>query len=130
MMKAQNVVRDKTGNSLKTMVQTIKNTNKHEDLNLMFANHGKENRIYPLSTIEIIKHKRKITRSILKRCENSNVDLRFQLVEDIKCYIKMKINHLSISTDRAISWYHHYIQHPSRSCLKEIIRSMIYWKGL
>jgi hypothetical protein len=29
------------------------NTNKHDDLNLMFANHGKEDGIYPLTSIEI-----------------------------------------------------------------------------
>jgi hypothetical protein len=46
------------------------NTNKHEDLYLMFVNHGKEDGIYPLITIEIAKHKRKITRFILKRCKN------------------------------------------------------------
>jgi hypothetical protein len=60
------------------------NTNKHEDLNLMFANHRKEKEdgIYPLTTIEIAKHKRKITRSILKTCKTSKVDLHFQLIED------------------------------------------------
>jgi hypothetical protein len=31
------------------------NTNKHEDLNLMFANHGKEDGIHPLITVEIAK---------------------------------------------------------------------------
>jgi hypothetical protein len=36
----------------------------------MFANHGREDGIYPLHTIEIAKHKRKITRSILKTCKN------------------------------------------------------------
>ncbi len=36
-IRTQTAVKDKTGNSLKTMGQT----NKHEDLNLMFANHGK-----------------------------------------------------------------------------------------
>jgi hypothetical protein len=36
----------------------------------MFANHGKEDRIYPLTIIEIAKHRRKITRSILKTCKN------------------------------------------------------------
>jgi hypothetical protein len=46
------------------------NTNKHEDLILMFANHRKEDGIYPLTTIEIANNKRKITRSILKTCEN------------------------------------------------------------
>jgi hypothetical protein len=30
-------------------------TNKHEDLNLVFANHREEDAIYPLTTIEIAK---------------------------------------------------------------------------
>jgi hypothetical protein len=61
------------------------------------------------------------------------VDLRFQLIEDtIVLYKdeKMKINHPSISTDRAISWYHHYLQHPNHSHLDETMRSVIYWKGM
>jgi hypothetical protein len=41
-----------------TMVQTIVVTSKHEDCNLMFTNHGKEDGIYPLK--EIAKHKTKI----------------------------------------------------------------------
>jgi hypothetical protein len=36
----------------------------------MFANNGKEDGIYHLITIEIAKNKRKITRSIQKRCKN------------------------------------------------------------
>jgi hypothetical protein len=28
-------------------------TNKHKDLNLVFANQGEENEIYPLTTVEI-----------------------------------------------------------------------------
>jgi hypothetical protein len=31
----------------------LDNTTKHEDLNLVFANHGEEDEIYPLTTIEI-----------------------------------------------------------------------------
>ena len=31
----------------------IDDTAKHEDWNLVFANHGEENEIYPLTTIEI-----------------------------------------------------------------------------
>jgi hypothetical protein len=34
-------------------------TNKHEDLNLMFANHGKEEKIYPFTRIEIAKAQQK-----------------------------------------------------------------------
>jgi hypothetical protein len=33
-----------------TMVQTNVDTNKHEDFNLVFTNHGKEDGIYPLRT--------------------------------------------------------------------------------
>jgi hypothetical protein len=47
----------------------------------MFAIHRKEDGIYPFITIEIVKHKRKITRSILKRWF-SKVDFCFQLIED------------------------------------------------
>ncbi len=34
-------------------------TNKHEDLNLVFANHGEEDEIYPLTTIEIAEAQQK-----------------------------------------------------------------------
>jgi hypothetical protein len=34
-------------------------TNKHEDLNLVFANHGEEDEIYPVPTIEIAKAQQK-----------------------------------------------------------------------
>jgi hypothetical protein len=40
----------KLDNSLKIMVPLQVDTNKHEDLNLMFENHGKEQEIYPLTT--------------------------------------------------------------------------------
>ena len=31
---------------------------------------------------------------------------------------------------RALSWYHHYLQHPGHSHLEETIRSTMYWKGM
>ncbi len=31
---------------------------------------------------------------------------------------------------RAVSWYQHYLQHPGHSCLEEIMRSVMYWKGV
>ncbi len=31
---------------------------------------------------------------------------------------------------RAVAWYHHYLQHPGHSRLKETMRSMMYWKGM
>jgi hypothetical protein len=34
-------------------------TNKHEDLNFVYANHGEEDEIYPLTTIVIAEAQRK-----------------------------------------------------------------------
>jgi hypothetical protein len=31
---------------------------------------------------------------------------------------------------RAVSWYHHYLQHPGHSRLEETMRSVMYWKGV
>ncbi len=31
---------------------------------------------------------------------------------------------------RAVSWYHHYLQHPGHSRLKEMMRSVMYWKDM
>jgi hypothetical protein len=40
----------KLDGSFKTMVQTKSRHNKLEDLNLVFENHGEEDKIYPLAT--------------------------------------------------------------------------------
>jgi hypothetical protein len=58
-MKKSKAVRDKTGRQ--SQIQWCNQkvvTSKHEDFNLMFTNHGKEDGIYPLK--EIAKHKTKI----------------------------------------------------------------------
>jgi hypothetical protein len=31
---------------------------------------------------------------------------------------------------RAVSWYHHYLQHPGHSHFEETMRSVMYWKGM
>ncbi len=31
---------------------------------------------------------------------------------------------------RAVSWYHHYLQHPRHSHVEETMRSVMYWKGM
>jgi hypothetical protein len=49
----------------------------------MFANHRKEDGIDTLTTIEIAKAQKKITRSILKTRKNIKSGFVFQLIEDI-----------------------------------------------
>jgi hypothetical protein len=39
----------------KHLIKLEVDTNKHEDLNLVFVNHGEEDEIYPLTKIEIAR---------------------------------------------------------------------------
>ncbi len=55
----------------------------------------------------------------------------FQLIEDTK--VLCKNDKLIIPASlwhRAVSWYHHYLQHPGHLHLEETMRSMMYWKGM
>jgi hypothetical protein len=58
-------------------------------------------------------------------------DIYFQLLEDTK--VLCKNDKLIIPASlwyRAVSWYHHYLQHHGHSRLKETMRSVMYWKGM
>ncbi len=101
----------------------LDNTTKHEDLNLVFANHGEEDEIYPLTIIEIaeaqIRDWRSTARKMLK---NQKRDICLHLFEDTK--VLCKDNKLIIPASlqhRAVSWYHHYLQHLGHFWLKETI---------
>ncbi len=54
-------------------------------------------------------------------------DICPQLVEDTKvlCNNGKLIIPASLR-HRAVAWYHHYLQHPAHSCLKETMRSVMY----
>ena len=56
-------------------------TSKHEDFNLMFTNHGKEDGLYPLKRDS--KAQNKDQRSIVTTCKTPVKDLHFQLIENI-----------------------------------------------
>jgi hypothetical protein len=109
-------------------------TNKHEDLNLVFANHGKEDEIYPLTTIEIAEAQQKDRELEVYYKGNAKTpkeDIHFQLIEDTKLLCKNdKLIIPASLRHRAVSRYHHYLQHPSHSRLKETMRSLMYWKGM
>ncbi len=58
-------------------------------------------------------------------------EIGLHLMEDTKVLCKNGI--LMIPTSlrhRAVSWYHHYLQHPGHSRLEEMMRSVMYWKGM
>ncbi len=100
----------------------------------MFAHHKEEDKIYPLTTIEIPEslHKDQELKVYFKKNEKiPKKDICFQLIEDTKVLCKNgKLIIPKFLRHRAVSWYHHYLQHPGHSCLEERIRSVMYWKGM
>jgi hypothetical protein len=54
--------------------------------------------------------------------------MSFQLIENTKVLCKEDKLIIPASLQhRAVSWYHHYLQHPGHSRLEETMRSMKYW---
>ena len=100
----------------------------------MFANHGEEDKIYPLTTIEIAEAQckdRELKVYYKKNARMPKKGMCLQLIEDTKVLCKNgKLVIPASLQHRAVAWYHHYLQHPGHSHLKETMRSMMYWKGI
>ena len=100
----------------------------NESMNFVFANHSKENSVYPLMTKEIAESQSKD-----RQLEQFAIQEGYstQLVENIKILCKDgKIVIPKNLQDWAMAWYHHYLQHPGSTCLEETLCSMMYWKGM
>ncbi len=99
----------------------------------MFANHSKEEEIFPLTTPEIAEAQKVHIK--LKHCfrHNTVVDkgLEVRLVDDT--YVVCKDGKMIISKPlqrRAVFWYHHYLQHPGHTQLAETMKATLYWEGM
>ncbi len=58
-------------------------------------------------------------------------DLGLHLIEDTKVLCKNgKVIIPTSLRHRAVSWYHHDLQHPGHLHLEELMRSVMYWKGM
>jgi hypothetical protein len=59
------------------------------NLNLLFANHGDEGEIYPLTTIEIAEAQKKDRRSMTsKMLKHQKRNIHFQVIQDTKVMYK------------------------------------------
>ncbi len=109
-------------------------TNKHDDWNLVFAHHEEEDKVYPLTLIEIADAQRndqELKVYFKKNAKMPQKDIGLHPIEDTK--VLCKNGKVMIPTSlwhRAVKWYHHYLQHPGHSRLEETIRSMMYWEGM
>ncbi len=100
----------------------------------MFAHHEEEGEVYPLTLTEIAdaQHKDQELKVYLKKnAIMQQKDIGLHLIEDIKVLCKNgKVMIPTSLQHSAVSWYHHYLQHPGHSRLEETMRSMMYWKGM
>jgi hypothetical protein len=105
-------------------------TDKHDDWNLVFAHHKEEDKIYPLTLIEIAdaQHKDQELKVYFKKnAKMPQKDLGLQLIENTKVLCKNgKVIIPTSLRHRAVKWYHHYLQHPGHLRLEEMMRSMMY----
>jgi hypothetical protein len=102
-------------------------------MNQVFANRNEEDKIYPLTVKEIAEAQK--ADSKLKQFFKSNAvldkGLELQLIENKSCTChKGRLVIPKPLQSHAVMWYHHYLQHPGHTCLEEIMKAMIYWKGM
>jgi hypothetical protein len=109
-------------------------TDKHDDWNLVFAHHEEEDEIYPLTLTEIADAPRKdqeLKAYFKKNAKMPQKDIGLHLIEDTKVLCKNgKVMIPTSLRHRAVSWYHHYLQHPGHLLLEKTMRSVMYWKGM
>eukprot|EP00804_Cyclotella_cryptica_P001856 CCRYP_020947-RA/>CCRYP_020947-RA protein AED:0.81 eAED:0.81 QI:0/-1/0/1/-1/1/1/0/110 len=96
------------------------------EVNLVFANRSKDDVIYPLTVQEIaLAQKLDASLKMLKDQYSKQLVKRTQLLcKDGKMVIPKELQH------RAVSWYHHYLQHPGHTRLEETLCAAMYWKGM
>jgi hypothetical protein len=98
-------------------------THQHK-INRVFANRSKEVVIYPL-TVKKIAHAQEDD-AILKKLSKTD-KYSTQLVEDTQVLYKDdKMVTPKVLQHRAVSWHHHYLQHPGQTRLEETLHSAMY----
>ena len=94
----------------------------------MFANRSKEEEIYPFTVKEIAKAQRldrhfKAT-ALKEKYEKTLIKSTPVFCKNGKIVISWSLQH------HAVSWYHHYLQQPGNTHLKETLKAAMYWKQM
>jgi hypothetical protein len=97
-------------------------------MNNVFANHSKEEEIYPLTVKEMAKAQmldRLFKATTLKeKYEKTLIKNTLVFCKNGKLVISRSLQH------RVVSWYHHYLQHYGNTCLEETLLAAMYWKQM
>jgi hypothetical protein len=134
-VKGENMVKWKTFSKFGRCHNKNDPGNKTQECNLnqVFANHSKEEEMFPLTTPEIAEAQK--ANSKLKNCFRCNAvldkGLDVRLVDNT--YVVCKDGRMIIPKPlqrHAVLWYHHYLQHPEHTGLEETMKAAMYWKGM
>jgi hypothetical protein len=102
-------------------------------INNVFASHSDKDEIYPLTIVEIEAAQRDdASLKHLFKC-NAVIDqgLEIKLVENTPCVCKDGRLVIPMPLQvHAVKWYHHYLQHPGHTLLKEMMNAAVYCKGM
>jgi hypothetical protein len=104
-------------------------------MNEVFANCSDKDKIYPLTTEEIVEAQQADVslKHLFKRNAVIDQGWEIKLIENTTCVCKN--GWLVIPKPlqvRAVKWYHHYLQlqHPGHTRLEETMNAAVYWKGM
>ena len=104
-------------------------------INHVFAQRKEDSDIYPLTVPEIAEAQRqhKEFKPFFKKGNKSaKAEYELRIVEDCEVLVKDGTR-LVIPPKlqlRAVSWYHHYLQHPGHTRLEETLSDTMYWKNM
>ena len=94
----------------------------------MHANCSKDYAIYPITLKEIAQAQK--DNAVLKKLSKTD-KYSTQLVDDAQLFYKDgKMAIPTVHQNPAVSWYHHYLQHPGHTHREEKLHSVMYWKGM
>jgi hypothetical protein len=99
----------------------------------VFANCSEKDKIYPFTTAEIAEAQQAdaTLKHLFKRNAVIDQGLEIKLIENTTCVCND--GWLGIPKPlqvRTVKWYHHCLQHPEHTCLKETMNAVMYWKGM
>jgi hypothetical protein len=102
-------------------------------MNEVFADCSDEYKIYPLTRVEIVAAQwaDASLKHLFKRNAVIDQGLEIKLIETMTCLCKD--GQLVIPKPLqvcAVKWYHHYLQNPGHTGLKETMNAAMYWRGI
>ena len=89
---------------------------------MIFANHSEDNEIFPLRVTEIARAQSEDKLLKIYFTNNSPNDYTTQIYKDTEVICKDgKIVIPKKLQQRAVMWYHHYLQHPGQTRIEETL---------